>query len=80
MGEGTKTVFCYALALQQSIAGAISGVLGADSTDEERTVVLFSEGTSVRSCVYFWPLGDMLPAFPGDSWLPSTMTHLWLNV
>lgn len=79
-GKGTKNVFCYSLALQQSLVGAILGVLGADSTDQESTVVLFSEGTSVRSCVYFWQLSDMLPAFPGDSWLPSTMTHLWLNI
>lgn len=80
VGKGTKNVFCYSLALQQSLVGAILGVLGADSTDQESTVVFFSEGTSVRSCVYFWQLSDMLPAFPGDSWLPSTMTHLWLNI
>lgn len=56
------------------------GSLGADSTEDESVAVLFSEGTSVRTWAYFWWLRDMLSALPGGSWLPSTMTHLCLEV
>ena len=56
------------------------GSLVVDSMEDENPVVLFPEGTSARIQAYFWQLGDTLPAFPGDSWLPSTMTYLWLNI
>lgn len=66
------------LSHQQSMVGAILEV--PDSINDESTIVLLSEGTSVRIQADFWHLGGMLLAFLGDSWLPSTMTHLWLNI
>lgn len=72
--------FVILLLSNKALLLLFGGSLAVDSTEDENPVVLFPEGTSARIQAYFWQLGDTLPAFPGDSWLPSTMTYLWLNI
>jgi hypothetical protein len=73
LGQGLEMPFVIPSLPCKALLVLFWGSLGADSTAEQSTVVLFSEGTSVR---YFWQLTDMLSAIPGDSWLPLAMAHL----
>lgn len=70
--EGSQWAFCYFFfTLVQSVLGAFWESLDADATDDEGTVVYFSEGTSGGIPAYFWQFSDTLPALLGDPWLPQ---------
>ena len=76
MEEGTKNVFCHPLTHPQSIVGAILGALGCGVRWRWEHSGAFLGRDICQNRAYFWQLGDRPPAFPGGSWLPSTLTHL----